>query len=91
MRTMYPSGWLGLAAVLATTLPALAQEPQAEAPAGTAAVTVQLKPKAYRSWEILLPDERFADVGSGFLVPHAGGDVHEPRVILDAIRKAMIQ
>jgi hypothetical protein len=40
--------------------------------AGT--TTVPLEPKAYRTFELLLPQERFADVGAGFLVPHGASD-----------------
>jgi hypothetical protein len=40
--------------------------------AGT--TTVPLEPKAYRTFELLLPQERFADVGAGFVVPHGASD-----------------
>lgn len=35
---------------------------------------VELQPKAYRTWEILLPGPRFAEVGAGFSVAHRGGE-----------------
>ena len=42
--------------------------------------------------QIVLEVERCAGgQAATILVPHAGGDVHEPHVILDAIRKAMTQ
>jgi hypothetical protein len=51
------------AAVLAALVPA--------ALAGEAR-TAELEPRAYRTWEIWLPAERLAEVGSGFVVPGAG-------------------
>ncbi|MBK6940811.1 MAG: hypothetical protein IPH13_11520 [Planctomycetes bacterium] len=36
--------------------------------------TVPLEPKAYRTFELLLPQERFAEVGAGFAVPHGGSE-----------------
>jgi len=37
---------------------------------GSERTTVGLEAKALRSWDILLPAERFADVGTGFALPH---------------------
>ena len=34
---------------------------------------VALQPRAYRTWDLLLPAERFAEVGAGFAVAHQGG------------------
>ena len=39
---------------------------------GSERTTVALEAKALRSWDILLPAERFADVGTGFALPHRG-------------------
>ena len=42
---------------------------------GSERTTVALEAKALRSWDILLPAERFATVGTGFALPHrAAGD-----------------
>lgn len=72
MSPRTPIGRLGLLPLLA--LPALAQEPQGQVSSSSGPATVQLRPKAHRSWDILLPQEKFVDVGSGFTVPHQGGD-----------------
>lgn len=42
------------------------------AAAGT--TTVPLEPKAYRTFELLLPQERFAEVGAGFAVTHGASE-----------------
>ena len=52
--------------------PAVASAQEAANQAGKAE-TVRLAPKAYRTWDLLLPDERFTDVAAGFLVPHDKG------------------
>jgi hypothetical protein len=57
-------------------LASLASVGLAALPAGDfGRTTVTLEAKALRSWDVLLPAERFADVGTGFALPHrASGD-----------------
>jgi hypothetical protein len=59
--------------LLAAVAPAILAQAPADG-AGAGSTTVQLHAKAHRHWQILLPDERFVDVGAGFVVPHAGGE-----------------
>lgn len=46
---------------------------------GTGRTTVALEAKALRSWNILLPAERFAEVGSGIALAHRASNVQADR------------
>lgn len=41
---------------------------------GSSARSVELAPRAYRTWDIWLPAQRFAPAKAGFRVAHAGGE-----------------
>lgn len=70
-----PVGALSLLLVpLLLPASARAQAGAEETPPAAAGGTVRLQPKAHRNWRILLPNERFAEVGAGFAVAHDGGE-----------------
>lgn len=67
------------AACLQQDAPAQERVAVAEA-AAPAAVSVELSYRAFRRFEFELPDERFAPIGDGFPIPHAGGDVFAAKI-----------
>jgi len=50
------------------------------------ATSVELSYRAFRRFEFELPDERFAPIGDGFPIPHAGGEVFAAKVEGGALR-----